>query len=135
MTSASTARGNAPVEIITWITMSLAAIILIIWYIKSGAFNPNNDITVADKDLLQLQLMLDEACSTDTYTNAYNPMSESGKLVALQSEVCIILTPDPETKITRCGTPSCELGSAEIDLAAITSIYIVNNGSVLIYGT
>ncbi|MBW2990405.1 hypothetical protein KY348_01735 [Candidatus Woesearchaeota archaeon] len=125
------ARGDIATQIITWMALVLAGLILVTWFIKSGVFSPVKEVDVLDKDLIQLQLILDEACTSFQYQNEYNPFIEEGNLTFTNDQVCITLFPEGDSessegkKITRCLTPICNLGlDASYDLSNITKIGI-----------
>jgi hypothetical protein len=130
MTSGWTAKADAATEIITWLALVIGALILVLWFFRSG-IGSTSDVEVLDKDLVQLQIMLDEACSSMSYRNTFNPMTESGYLI-ITDEVCVRISQDNESKVTRCIMPLCAVDAGMIDLNKMTRLVITRNRTVAI---
>jgi hypothetical protein len=134
MRSRLTARAEATSEIISWLALVVGGLILIVWLFKSGALRPTDTIEELDKDILQVQIMLDEACTTMEYRNSYNPLMETGIINVTGNELCITLITDATGHITRCAHTVCNLSlPGPLDLANITDLIIRRDGGAGVY--
>jgi hypothetical protein len=134
MRSGSTVRASISAEVISWIAIVIAGLILIAWLFRSGSLAPAEQIEAADKDLIQLQLMLDAACASQSYRSTWNPLLDQGELVFSGTEACIVMKTG-DSKVTRCIKPVCDTGLTGIyELSGITEIRIEKDQGMRTYG-
>jgi hypothetical protein len=127
-----TAKADAATEIITWLGIVIGALILVLWFFRTGIGMQTDDVEVLDKDLLQLQLMFDEACVSMRYEDSFNPLTERG-IMDITDQVCVELKTDEGT-LTRCIKPVCQPSPARLDLAELKEIVISKNTTVVASG-
>jgi hypothetical protein len=107
-------------------------LILVVWFVRNGV-GSQSEVEGIDKDLYQIQIMLDEACSSMIYRNNYNPLTESGALT-IADDVCMRSSLDNQSGITRCIRPLCAADRNSIDLSKVTELVISKSSTVVIDG-
>jgi hypothetical protein len=134
-----TAKGDVATQLFTWLALLIGGLIIILWFIRSGIYNPVNDLEILDQDLLHIQLMLDDACSSVRYHNTYNPLLESGNLTFNNNQICMTILDSinsKNVKVTRCIETTCNLGVITyLSLSEIKEFGIIKDETITIYST
>jgi hypothetical protein len=136
MKSRWTARAEVGTPVIGWLAIIMAGLIMVTWFLTSGAYTRLAGLDILDRDMLHIQLLVDEACNSIRYHNSYNPLTEKGEITFSPDEICISLprgTIQHRSPVTRCTTPLCDLGlDASFDLASISELVIDKDATITI---
>jgi hypothetical protein len=103
-------RGDSPTNIILFLAVLTAALLLVTWYVQ--AVRPTRAViaSVLD-DAQELKQHFANACAASVYRASYAPGTVSGRIIANATHYCIV------TEVFgTCEAAPCRLGDAQISL-------------------
>jgi len=103
-------------------TTIMAAIIVIIWYARSGT-DDTRVVQRMDEDLRAIHYDINLACSHSTLSDTIPLHIKGGELTVNNTEVCI-RTPGSRTMITRCLYAPCDIPETTVALEGAIALSI-----------
>ena len=129
-----TAKASGATNMILWFTGIIAALIIVIWFVKNNPFGYLAAVDNLEEDIMQLNQRISNACNTLNYYSKYNPVTEQGFIDFSEEDVCIRKEKSQAFRyIRRCVKLACTLNTTKtFNLANITYIVIQKDENVVI---
>jgi hypothetical protein len=125
MTLLWTAKANSGAYMIMWFG-SLVAILICVAYYAKNIYPYNLESSLLDQDLEKLSSRLNEACTSMSFRERYNPRTEDGQLNITGSMLRMSTKRVGNTRVLVCDNPGLNV---HLNLSQATFVVIAKNGS------
>ncbi|MDD9954018.1 MAG: hypothetical protein OXR66_06800 [Candidatus Woesearchaeota archaeon] len=121
-------KGDLTTPTLMWLVSVLIAIILVLWYVRTGFHDTGLDRV--DEDLKNIHYDLSLACTNKGFQSDVHLYTKKGTIVVTDTTLCIT-KPLTQGVIERCLPTPCPLAiDATIDIATSTSLRITQQNNV-----
>ena len=124
------ARGEISGELILWFGIIIAVLISSAWFLTTFS-SARQDPASLTGDLFSLVASINSGCTANSYSDAYNPKTETGLLEGEGNTLCFA-----RDKTRICKKPLCgNYDGVSLDLASIENVRItIIEGAVTLVG-
>jgi hypothetical protein len=119
------ARADASANIVLWIGVILAVLIIFTWYFQK-IYPLSQEINSVNTELDRMQSEFSKACNSIYYKSRINPKIEKGFLSVSDGGICINTTKTAKCRVLLCANTNL---NANFNLAELTNIILEKNST------